>query len=642
MTNFSAQIDAMNMQAWELVRSDPRQAVSLGKQAYQLATQEEPAGFPYLKGAVEGLRTEARVYLYEGNYEQALELSLNALTLADGIGPLEAQPHILYTIASVYRLLGDLATSLDYYLKQRQASEQLNQRLDIATALVGIGTLYGDQEDYTQAWAYFEQGLSIFEELKNSYWMAHVLNNICYALFKLGDHDLALERGLTCLDICQTSQNQRGAMVVHNSLGQIYLETGKSEQALAHGTAALGLAPQVSEPELEIETLILIGQVYGQIEQYDQAIAYQERARLAAEKYQIQRYLVDVHHTLWRIYKALGQIDKALHHHEQFYRHKEKLLTGESAQKLRSLEVRHRTRIAQQEAEYFSRLYDQERLIKEELEVEVQKRTEALRQAYEKIERLDQTKTDFINVTAHELRTPLTIIMGYAQLLRGIEGKERFVQGIISGANHLLEIINTMLMMAKIDSRALKIYPEPLSVQSLMQNVLVSLGAAIAERQHTLVVDENLESCPFIEGDVDALKLVFSNIIENAIKYTPDGGRILICGYSRYIFSSSDVPMEAVEAVVSDTGIGIAAEALELIFTKFYQAGSSQHHSTSKTNFKGGGPGLGLAIARGIIEAHSGKLWATSPGHDEKTCPGSDFHILLPVRQPQAQISPLV
>ena len=174
MTNFSAQIDAMNMQAWELVRSDPRQAVSLGKQAYQLATQEEPAGFPYLKGAVEGLRTEARVYLYEGNYEQALELSLNALTLADGIGPLEAQPHILYTIASVYRLLGDLATSLDYYLKQRQASEQLNQRLDIATALVGIGTLYGDQEDYTQAWAYFEQGLSIFEELKNSYWMAHV------------------------------------------------------------------------------------------------------------------------------------------------------------------------------------------------------------------------------------------------------------------------------------------------------------------------------------------------------------------------------------------------------------------------------------------------------------------------------------
>jgi signal transduction histidine kinase len=142
--------------------------------------------------------------------------------------------------------------------------------------------------------------------------------------------------------------------------------------------------------------------------------------------------------------------------------------------------VRHRTRRSTG-SECFSRLYDQERLVKEELEVEVQKRTEALRQAYEKIERLDQTKTDFINVTAHELRTPLTIIMGYAQLLRGVEGKERFVQGIIAGANHLLEIINTMLMMAKIDSRALKIYPEPLSVQSLMQNVLVNLGTAIAE-----------------------------------------------------------------------------------------------------------------------------------------------------------------
>jgi signal transduction histidine kinase len=85
--------------------------------------------------------------------------------------------------------------------------------------------------------------------------------------------------------------------------------------------------------------------------------------------------------------------------------------------------------------------------------------------------------------------------------------------------------------------------------------------------------------------------------------------------------------------VFRDTGIGIDPAQIELIFTKFYQTGEVALHSSGRTKFKGGGPGLGLAIARGIIQAHNGKLWAESPGYDETNCPGSQFHILLPIRQ---------
>jgi signal transduction histidine kinase len=89
--------------------------------------------------------------------------------------------------------------------------------------------------------------------------------------------------------------------------------------------------------------------------------------------------------------------------------------------------------------------------------------------------------------------------------------------------------------------------------------------------------------------------------------------------------------MEWVEVIVSDSGIGIDPEHLDRIFEKFYQTGEVALHSTGKTKFKGGGPGLGLAIAKGIIEAHGGKIWAESEGHDEETCPGSRFHVVLPV-----------
>jgi signal transduction histidine kinase len=117
------------------------------------------------------------------------------------------------------------------------------------------------------------------------------------------------------------------------------------------------------------------------------------------------------------------------------------------------------------------------------------------------------------------------------------------------------------------------------------------------------------------------------HIIVNAIKYTPDGGTVFI----RTKPVTMDKNSPAVEISIQDTGIGIGAEHQELIFEKFYQVGSVALHSSGKTAFKGGGPGLGLAIARGVARAHGGKLWVESEGHDEAKLPGSTFYFQLPI-----------
>jgi signal transduction histidine kinase len=113
------------------------------------------------------------------------------------------------------------------------------------------------------------------------------------------------------------------------------------------------------------------------------------------------------------------------------------------------------------------------------------------------------------------------------------------------------------------------------------------------------------------------------NVINNAIKYTPDGGRISINGRKLPGF---------IEVIITDTGIGISPENQAVIFEKFGQLGRVELHSSGKTKFKGGGPGLGLPIARGILEAHGGSIWVESQGYDEIRCPGSTFHILVPAR----------
>jgi len=164
-----------------------------------------------------------------------------------------------------------------------------------------------------------------------------------------------------------------------------------------------------------------------------------------------------------------------------------------------------------------------------------------------------------------------------------------------------------------------------------------SFSKPLEERRLTLTIKDT-NDLPEVEADLDALRKVFYHLIVNAIKYTPDGGSITISG--RAIASGDQDLGEGIEVVVSDTGIGIDPRFQELIFAKFYQTGELALHSTSKTKFKGGGPGLGLAIAKGIIEAHGGKLWVKSPGYDEETCPGSQFHVFLPLRQRTRQPVP--
>lgn len=286
-----------------------------------------------------------------------------------------------------------------------------------------------------------------------------------------------------------------------------------------------------------------------------------------------------------------------------------------------------------------ARLYDNLARFSHQLREMVQQRTQELQRAYEQLERLDRTKSDFIRVTSHELRTPLTVLHGYSQMLlqdQDVMNSSKLrplAQGIVQGAVRLHEIVNAMLDIAKIDSSALELSPEPVPTSYLIKNIVSNFESALEQRNLNLEIS-SLSSLPPIEVDAPAISKVFKQIISNAIKYTPDGGKITITGQEITRDSNVLDGASGIQITIRDTGIGIDPAFHELIFTKFYQTGEVALHSSSKTRFKGGGAGLGLAIARGIVQAHHGKLWVESPGHDETNCPGSQFHVVLPLRQP--------
>jgi signal transduction histidine kinase len=259
----------------------------------------------------------------------------------------------------------------------------------------------------------------------------------------------------------------------------------------------------------------------------------------------------------------------------------------------------------------------------------------AMEEAHSKLEDLDRTKSDFISITSHELRTPLTVISGYSQMLvedpiyEENDFYHKVISGIHEGASRLHEIVESMLDVAKIDTRALKLKREPTDIKALLQQVYSKFREAFNQRNLVLTFD-HLDDLPLVMGDPEELDKVFYHLISNAIKYTPDGGKISITG-SEIPIGDTGIATGCVQIVVSDTGIGIDPRVKDLIFTKFYQTGELAVHSSGKTKFKGGGPGLGLAIVRGIVQAHGGRVWVESPGYDEEKLPGSRFYVLLPI-----------
>lgn len=280
------------------------------------------------------------------------------------------------------------------------------------------------------------------------------------------------------------------------------------------------------------------------------------------------------------------------------------------------------------------------RSLNAELEQRVKQRTAELEIASRELLRsnkiltiLDRNQQDFIEIAAHELRTPLTVMIGYISMMKlnplvqENKALEDLITGLGKGAKRLHEVVNSMLDVRRVDSGMLRIVSEQVILPNLIDEIVQSLQDEARPTRKLSFVVENTHPIPPITIDPALMQKAIHHIIINAIKYTPDGGKITI--HTRQVVLKNNQP--GIEISITDTGIGLDAEHGELIFEKFYQVGPSTLHSSSQIAFKGGGPGLGLAIARGIIQAHNGVVWLESPGYDEVKLPGSTVYIHLPL-----------
>jgi signal transduction histidine kinase len=273
--------------------------------------------------------------------------------------------------------------------------------------------------------------------------------------------------------------------------------------------------------------------------------------------------------------------------------------------------------------------YGLEVVARYEMETRVAHISSEMEKVQKRMERVDKSKSAFISVAAHELKTPITLIEGYASMMDDLmqQGKATNMESLLAGMNtgigRLRTIVDDMIDVSMIDNDLLQLNYQPIQVAQMLSALSLEMEPVLRTRKLTIDFKEFEGNRLWIYIDATRITQALRNVINNAIKYTPDGGTITIDGRKLSGF---------IEVTVADTGIGISAEDQATIFEKFGQLGRVDLHSSGKTKFKGGGPGLGLPIARGILEAHGGSIWVQSEGHDEIKNPGSTFHILIPAR----------
>ncbi len=240
---------------------------------------------------------------------------------------------------------------------------------------------------------------------------------------------------------------------------------------------------------------------------------------------------------------------------------------------------------------------------------------EQLQRAYDELDQIDSLKNDFIAIASHELRTPLSVILGYATFLKedAQSNISAHASAVLNSALRMRNLIEDMTNLRYLKLGETELKKEHIPLAAIFQSAQKDVQITAEAKGHTLDVampDVNT----VVVVDRIKLSMALTNLLNNAIKFTPSGGHISL---------SYKLKPGAVWIIVRDSGIGIPQDQLQRIFEEFHQV---EDHMTRRH----GGMGLGLAIAKALVEAHGGRIWAESAGPNQ----GSTFYINLPLELP--------
>lgn len=573
--------------------------------------------------------TLAGILFRLGRYDKALENLSTALIIKEEQGDKQGVASVLTNISNTYQAIGQFDIALEHLLKALELQEELNDKYGIAITANNIGGIYFRLGHTETALQYLNQALSWFRDSGNMYDTSKTLCNIGHMFGQLKHYEKALTYQAEALSIAKTLDDQQNMAATITSMGRIYSAQGELATALSYFATAVKIMRGIGDKQGELEALRFIGDIYHTKQEHKRALRYYKQGIDLAQSIGALNDEAMLYDCSSRALESQKEFETAFAYYKKASSIRNDILAADKQKLIAVMEIRFNIERAARDREIF-------RLRNVELADAIkalQEKSDALASAYHDIEQQQQitaqmnAELEVANGMLHELNNEKNELLGIVthdvkNLVAGIklaaEGVRRYkatkddplmqktADRILNAANDITHLISSLLDANALETGKINFRTERVDVAAIVDSLLEHYKPHVETKRITISL---LKEEAVALADPDRLREALDNIISNAIKYSPLGKDVRILVARRE---------SVIRCVVADSGQGFTEEDKKHAFQKFTKLTARPTGGESST-------GLGLSIAKKLVENMNGAIWLESDyGH------GATFFIEVP------------
>jgi signal transduction histidine kinase len=626
---------------------------------YAEKSKQFSGNLDYTEGLADAYRNIGAFNNKQGNYDSAKVLFRTGIQLAERVSYKPGLANLYASIGLSYYETGFLASATEYYLMSLKIKRDLGLKAEIASTLNNLGLIAVDRKQFKKALEFFNEAKSIRENLDDTLGISTLQVNIALVLQKEGEYEPALQIFEDILTKESTSLNKSLGSVLHFNIGEIYLAQKKFDQAVSQYSKALELDRELNDKYGISFDLLGLGEAYLELNQLDRSRGFLEESLQVAEQSGIKKNVSKSHGLLSQLFEKQSNFRQALYHHQQHKNYQDLVFNTETEKITEDLLIAYgleKSALEAQQAQREKELQREKEVAKlvqngviallvimalalyitirsykiqrkarllvtqqknelERLYLETNQQKEEIESIAKDLEEVNKTKDKLFGIVGHDLRSPINSLNSLMQYTMDESlSQEEFLKisyKLKNEVEHVHFTLINLLHWAKSQMRGITTYPDFLNVNELVEEN-IELYKPIAASKNITVIGK-MASKTLSWADREQINLVIRNLLNNALKFTPEGGIIEI---------SSKLNKDNLwEISLQDNGVGMSSEIIETLFKPNFHA---KRYGTSGEK----GTGLGLILVKDFLESNRGSIWVSSEVNK-----GSTFTFTLPVAE---------
>lgn len=590
---------------------------------------------------------------WQHSYDTSLLMAKHALTLAEEIEDQVLLAAALNTMGIAYYLMGDYHNALEYYLEALGENQELGDSSSIGIIYNNLGAIYLDLKDNVNALSYFKDARDIFKIIGDDTYTFSILNNMGTAYIDFEQYDTAYMYLLDAYEFAQGKNNLVDVTYALTNLGQVAMSMGLLTKSEDYLKESIEISRSLGDKSMLASTLDGLGELYLEMERYQEAYPYLLEALDYAEEVHSLPDKKEIYKALSSYHETLEDYKEALKYMKLHASTRDSILTQEGLARIKELDVSSRAnhllaaiqslrlqneinKLNQARMKFLiffllaiailgitlilinyqkNRLKRDSGRLLEEKNLQLERANRKLKESEKHLRELNQTKDKFFSIIGHDLRNPLNALLGFSELISGnsreytFEEIQKYSNLINEAAKNIHLLIENLLEWSRSQSGNIEYSPSKQHIYPVVEEIIKIFSIQAEEKRIDIDVGVSPETEAYFDRNL--VSTIIRNLVNNAIKFTPKGGKVGI--------TSQEAPRELIISV-KDTGIGMTGEQTDQLFLlngTLRSAGTSEERGT----------GLGLILCREFIDMHGGRIWVESePGK------GSTFHFTLPGR----------